>query len=142
MLIINLNIISEYMIDIQSHIITLLHLSWVFGLYCILGSAISIILNKTTGKTDISEYEKYSSYHLFNEILGEVVITGIFAFYLRLFIGNISSFLSVYSYLGTTELSGGIINAFLMMNLQTNLKHKINLLYKRYFNESLFSGFN
>jgi hypothetical protein len=127
--------------DIQLHIITLLHLSGIFALYCILGSTISIILNKLTGKKDISEYETYSSYRLFGEILGEVVITGICAFYLRLFIGHISSFLSVYSYLGPTELSGGIINAFLMMNFQANLKHKINLLYKRYFNESLFSGF-
>jgi hypothetical protein len=126
--------------DIQLHIITLLHLSGIFTLYCILGSAISIILNKITSRKDISEYDTYSSYRLFNEILGEIVITGICAFYLRLFIGYISSFLSVYSYLGQTELSGGIINAFLMMNFQANLKYKINLLYKRYFNKSLFSG--
>jgi hypothetical protein len=119
-------------------IIVILHLVVIFMVYCILGLVISIIINRTIGKIDFKKYKTRNSFVIFCEILFELVVTGICAYYLRLFIIKISSFLSIYSSVGEVEIvSGVIITAYIMINIQTNLKQKINFLYERYFNESL-----
>jgi hypothetical protein len=119
-------------------IIVILHLVVIFMVYCILGLVISIIINRTIGKIDLNKYKTRNSFVIFCEILFELVVTGICAYYLRLFIVKISSFLSIYSSVGEVEIvSGVIITAYIMINIQTNLKQKINFLYERYFHEPL-----
>jgi len=119
-------------------IIVILHLFVIFLIYCVIGLSISIILNRTIGKIDLNKYKNRNSYLILCEILFELVITGICAYYIRLFIIKVSSFLSIYSKVGEIELlSGVIITAYIMVNIQTNLKKKINFLYERYFHESL-----
>ena len=119
-------------------IIVILHLVVIFSVYCILGLIISIIINRTIGKIDLNKYKTRNSFVIFCEILFELVVTGICAYYLRYVIINLSSFLSIYSSVGELEIvSGVIITAYIMMTIQTNLKQKINFLYERYFHESL-----
>jgi len=119
-------------------IIVILHLFVIFLIYCVIGLSISIILNRTIGKIDLNKYKNRNSYLILCEILFELVITGICAYYIRLFIIKVSSFLSIYSKVGEIELlSGVIITAYIMVNIQINLKKKINFLYERYFHESL-----
>ena len=119
-------------------IIVILHLVVIFSVYCIFGLLISIIINRTIGKIDLNKYKTRNSYVIFCEILFELVVTGICAYYLRYFIIYLSSFLSIYSSVGELEIvSGVIITAYIMITIQTNLKKKINYLYERYFHESL-----
>lgn len=119
-------------------IIVILHLVVIFSVYCILGLFISIIINRTIGKIDLNKYKTRNSFVIFCEILFELVVTGICAYYLRFFIIKLSSFLSIYSSVGELEIvSGVIITAYIMITIQTNLKQKINFLYERYFHESL-----
>ena len=119
-------------------IIVILHLVVIFVVYCILGLVISIIINRTIGKIDLNKYKTRNSFVIFCEILFELVVTGICAYYLRYVIINLSLFLSIYSSVGELEIvSGVIITAYIMMTIQTNLKQKINFLYERYFHESL-----
>ena len=119
-------------------IIVILHLVVIFVVYCIFGLLISIIINRTIGKIDLNKYKTRNSFVIFCEILFELVVTGICAYYLRFFIIKLSSFLSIYSSVGELEIvSGVIITAYIMITIQINLKQKINFLYERYFNESL-----
>lgn len=119
-------------------IIVILQLVVIFTVYCILGLFISIIINRTIGKIDLHKYKTRNSYVIFCEILLELVVTGICAYYLRFFIVKLSSFLSIYSNVGELEIvSGVIITAYIMITIQTNLKQKMNYLYERYFHESL-----
>jgi hypothetical protein len=119
-------------------IIVILHLVVIFSVYCILGLFISIIINRTIGKIDLNKYKTRNSFVIFCEILFELVVTGICAYYLRYVIIKLSSFLSIYSNVGELEIvSGVIITAYIMITIQTNLKQKINFLYERYFHESL-----
>jgi hypothetical protein len=116
----------------KSELITILHLIVVFTLYFIFAIVISNVLNFSSGKFDETTYKKRNIFIIFLEILLEILIVFICAFYSNVIISNIAMpFDTSLSRATSMQASGGIIVSFMMMIFQTNMKKKIEFLYKK-----------
>jgi len=115
----------------KSEIITILHLIVVYTIYFFFAIIISNVLNFSFGKFDQTTYKYRNSFIILFEILLEILIVFICAFYINVLISNIVMPFDISLSRATSiQASGGIIVSFMMMIFQTNMKKKIAFLQK------------
>jgi hypothetical protein len=120
----------------KSEFITIIHLMIVYTIYFIFAFIVSNALNLTTGEIDEQNYKKRHMLIILLEILIEILIVGITAFYCNIFISNlVMPFDISLSRASQIQANGGIIISFMMMFFQTNLKKKLMFLYEKIFNK-------
>jgi hypothetical protein len=120
----------------KSEFITIIHLMIVYTIYFIFAFIISNALNLTTGEIDEQNYKKRHVLIILLEILIEIIIVGISAFYCNIFISKlVMPFDTALSRASHIAATGGIIISFMMMFFQTNLKKKLVFLYEKIFNK-------
>lgn len=118
----------------KSELITIIHLIIIYTIFFIFAFIISNVLNLTTGSIDIEEYKKRNVFIILLEILIEIIIVGISAFYCNIFISNlVMPFDISLSRASRIDANGAIIISFMMMFFQTNLKMKLKFLYEKIF---------
>ena len=116
----------------KSELITILHLIVIYTLYFIFAIIISNVLNFSSGKFDETTYKKRNIFIILLEILLEVLIVCICAFYSNVIISNIVMPFDIsLSRANSLQSSGGIIITYMMMIFQINMKKKIAFLYKK-----------
>ena len=116
----------------KSELITIFHLIVIYTLYFIFAIIISNVLNFSSGKFDETTYKKRNIFIILLEILLEVLIVCICAFYSNVIISNIVMPFDIsLSRANSLQSSGGIIITFMMMIFQINMKKKIAFLYKK-----------
>jgi len=122
--------------ETKSEFITIIHLIIVYTIYFIFAFIISNTLNLTTAEIDEERYKKRNAFFIILEILFEIIIVGISAFYCNIFISKlVMPFDISLSRASGIQVSGGIIISFMMMFFQTNLKKKLMFLYEKLFNK-------
>ncbi len=120
----------------KSEFITIIHLIIIYTIYFIFAFVISNTLNLTTGQIDERTYKKRNVLIILLEVLIEIFIVGISAFYLNFFISKLTMpFDMSLSRASRIEANGAIIISIMMMFFQTNLKKKLMFLYEKIFNK-------
>jgi hypothetical protein len=116
----------------KSEFITIIHLIIIYTIYFIFAFFISNVLNLTTGHIDILQYKNRNGFIIFLEILFEIIIVGICAFYCNIFISNLFLPFDIsLSRISNIQNTGAVIIVFMMMFFQINLKKKLSLLYEK-----------
>jgi hypothetical protein len=120
----------------KSESITIIHLIIIYTIYFIFAFVISNTLNLTTGEIDEQTYKKRHVLIILLEVLIEIIIVGISAFYFNILISKLTMpFDMSLSRASRIEAYGSIIISFMMMFFQTNLKKKLIFLYEKIFNK-------
>ena len=120
----------------KSEFITIIHLIIIYTIYFIFAFVISNTLNLTTGQIDERTYKKRNVLIILLEVLIEIIIVGISAFYFNIFITKLDMpFDMSLSRASRIEGNGAIIISIMMMFFQTNLKKKLMFLYEKIFNK-------
>ena len=119
--------------NIKSEIVTIFHLIIIYTLFFGIAIIVSNLLNFSVDEFDMKNYKNRSLFIIFLEILFEILILCISAFYSSLLISNIIMPFNVdLSRATNIHASSGIIISFMMMMFQTNLKQKIKFLYEKF----------
>jgi hypothetical protein len=120
--------------DSKSEFITIIHLIIIYTIFFVFAFIISNILNLTSGALDKEKYRKRNVFIILLEILIEIIIVGISAFYCNIFISKlVMPFDISLSRASRIDANGAIIISFMMMFFQTNLKMKLKFLYEKVF---------
>lgn len=122
--------------EYKSEFITIIHLIIIYTIYFFFAFIISNVLNLTTGEIDEQNYKKRNMFIILLEILFEIIIVCITAFYFNILISKlVMPFDITLSRASGIHLNGGIIVTIMMMFFQTNLKKKLMFVYEKIFNK-------